>query len=89
MTDDKVHSLFSKEPIPEHNGAPDPEVIALLEELLADARAGQCIGIAFVAFAPSLLHRRGCMGKISITHMLGALKLLEMEIIGDGLRSGA
>lgn len=75
----EIVSLFPDRP----SAAPssiDPEVIAVLEELLAKARDGRCFAIAVCTFESSGQHRNVCIGKIAADEAIGALELLKLRI---------
>ena len=79
MANDNISPLFhdrpTAAPLP-----PQPDVIGVLESLLNEARSGQIIGLACIAFHNSGSFRSGTAGKVSYLTMLGALEDLKFTV---------
>jgi hypothetical protein len=70
--------------VPEYkSGEPDPACIAILEEALARARAGDTVGVALVEVASGDNDRSPWAwgGTLRISQILGLLRLLEDDVV--------
>lgn len=90
MTDDtKIVSITPStfiEPVKNHV---HEDVVAELEVLLADARAGIIRGFAFVAITPERARRYSWMGGASGPDLMSALSVLQFEfMLADRRREG-
>lgn len=60
---------------------PDPNVVALLEDLLAEAKSGKLVTFAMVSFANDGFIRCCWRGQTSATTVLGGLRRLEFDML--------
>ena len=78
----EVVSLFGG-PVPEVQGEADQELVEELERLLAQARSGAVIGVAFVATHSDLATQSGWVGSIERLSSPGEIDILRHRVIAS------
>ena len=81
MTDDKIKELFPGAVSAAPQTEPDEKIIAALERLLQEAKAGAVQGFAYVAITPDDLRRSSWFGTSSGSTMIAELALLQHSLI--------
>ena len=85
--DSNVQPLFADRPTAA-GLPPQPEVIANLERLLDEARAGQIVGFVVATFDSQVRHREGTVGRVPFEAMMAALATLQFRVLfQDFMRS--
>jgi hypothetical protein len=75
----KVVSL-SGAAVPVVNGEPNPDIIKLCEQLLADAQSGRIVGMVVALHDTRNGYVSLMSGMMQFTHMLGTLSRLDFDI---------
>jgi hypothetical protein len=75
---DKIVNLFTGQ----STGAPVPEVVAVLEDLLAQAKTGELQSFAFASQCADGAMVTGFTDSTDVFAMLGALRLVEYKLLG-------
>lgn len=75
-----IRSLFPEKP----SAAPlpaDPEVIAALESMVEDAKAGQIIAFTGAVYNGAGFYQLLAVGKVSLANSLGTLDILKFTLL--------